>query len=440
MRRGLLAVLAAGLLALPSTANAAEKSIWGPIELPQGSSAFPLYDRLGVDVFQTVLNWAEAAPVRPSRPTDPNDPAYRWPRKLDLAVAEARRHGISVAIMAAYTPRWANGGRARQWSPRDPGDYARFLTAASRRYRTVRRWMIWGEPTRSANFRPSAAPAGPRTYATLLDRAYGALKQRSRRNVVIGGMTVTAGEVSPSNFLRLMRLRSGRPPRLDWYGHNPFSRRFPNLRKGPLPDGMRDFSDLDTLIREIRRTYKSRGRKPRLWLSEFNVQSDRGSRHFNWYVSRPQQAKWLTAAYRIANRSTRIAGLGWYEFLDQPLGRLSANWGLMTYAGAKKPAYRAYWAAPSVRYRPRIAAPSSVRRRTLARGMSVRVRPKTTGRVRVGLWTRRGRHIRSWRRRCSSGRVSVFRVRIGRARPGRYTLVVDAPRAARLRKKLRIRK
>lgn len=67
-------------------------------------------------------------------------------------------------------------------------DYANFLTAASRRYGSVNLWMIWGETNRAAVFRPlpTNSPVGPRRYATLLNAAYGALKRRRPRNIVIG--------------------------------------------------------------------------------------------------------------------------------------------------------------------------------------------------------------------------------------------------------------
>ncbi|MGH3995445.1 MAG: hypothetical protein ACRDSN_23645, partial [Pseudonocardiaceae bacterium] len=79
--------------------------------------------------------------------------------------------------------------------------------------------------------------------------SYGALKRVDRRNLVIGGNTWTGGDVTPLNFIRAMRLPSGRRPRMDLYGHNPFTFRFPNLREGPLGNGYADFSDLDTLAR-----------------------------------------------------------------------------------------------------------------------------------------------------------------------------------------------
>jgi hypothetical protein len=69
-----------------------------------------------------------------------------------------------------------------------------------------------------------------------------------------------------------MKLPSGQPPRLDWYGHNPYPFRFPDLRKSPIHGGWRDLSDPDTLAAEVDRAYRSRGQEPRLWLSEFTVQ------------------------------------------------------------------------------------------------------------------------------------------------------------------------
>ncbi len=195
----------------------------------------------------------------PDNPRSPDDPAYDWPRKLDVAVEEGASSGINIAVQVSGSPRWANGDRSPIWSPRRRA-FADFLIAASRRYPTVRRWMIWGEPNRVDAYRPNRANStiGPRTYARLLDSSYSALKGVSRRNIVIGGMTFTGGglrAINPRPWLRYMRLPNGRPPRLDWFGHNPFSTRFPKLSDPVRPGGYRDISDLDVFSREIARTY-----------------------------------------------------------------------------------------------------------------------------------------------------------------------------------------
>jgi hypothetical protein len=356
--------LACCLLALASAAPAraaAVKSIWGPAELEAGNaacptpgepcSAFPVYKRLGVDVFQYQLHWDEVAPTRPTHPRDPGDPAYDW-GEIDRVAVEAQRYGIRLAVLLQRTPRWANGGRAPIWAPRGRGGvraFADFAYAASRRLPSVHMWMIWGEPARAENFLPmsAASPAGPRLYARLLDAAYGSLKSASRGNVVVGGMTLNGGTVRPTLFLRRMKLPDGRPPRMDLWGHNPFDGRFPRLSDPPI-GRFRGFNDLDTFHREIGAVYRRGRRKvPRLWISEWTVISGKPSRIFlNFYVSDREQARWLRAAFAIARRTPYVAGMGWFTLLDEPPGPGSANWGLMRADGEPKPSFAAYMHAP----------------------------------------------------------------------------------------------
>jgi hypothetical protein len=328
--------------------QAVEKAIWGPVRLPDGSSAFPRYQQLGVQVFQIQLRWSLAAPTRPRSPEDPEDPAYRWPKDLDVAIAEGAERGIETAVLVTTTPPWANGGREAIRAPTRSADYARFLTAAARRYPSVGLWMIWGEPNRADRFLPNRPndPVSARRYARLLDGAYGALKEVSPDNIVIGGMTFAGGDVKPAPFLRWMRLPSGKPPRLDWYGHNPYPFRYPDLAEPPYPGGWRDLSDLDTLGAEVRRAYRPLGVEPRLWLSEFTAQSDHRSSVFRYAVSRAEQARWLRAGYRVAAQQGDVAALGWFTLLDEPEAPGHAHWGLMTSDAEPKPAYWAYVKTP----------------------------------------------------------------------------------------------
>ncbi len=320
------------------------KMIWGPLSMPDGSSAFPIYHRLGVQVLELQLSWAATAFERPANPGNPADPAYVWPAAMDRAVTEAARYGIGLAVMVKETPGWANGGQKPSWAPDDPADYAAFLQAASRRYPSIRDWMIWGEVTRVGNFNPMPpeSPIGPQRYAVLLDAAYGALKAVNPANVVIGGMTYTVGLVSPSNYLRWLRLPDGSPPRMDLYGDNPYSTRYPKLSETPYSLAVRDINDIDTLYRELQGVYAGHGATPKLWLSEFSI-SDAPSRAFDYYVSEPVQARWLTASFALVNSVPYVAGLGWYELMDEPTTtseRLTE--GLLNAAGRPKPAFYAY--------------------------------------------------------------------------------------------------
>ena len=434
---GALCVVALTLTAGVSTGAAAEKAIWGPVTLPSGGSAFPTYRDLGVDTYQYTLSWAAVAPQQPADPGNPGDGAYRWPAELDQAVAAAAANRINVALLVTRSPSWANGGRSQIHAP-DPGAYAQFVAAASRRYPSVRRWMIWGEPNRADRFQPNSAggPESARAYAPILDAAYGALKGVSRRNIVIGGMTWTGGDVKPAPFMKFMRLANGRPPRLDWFGHNPFPFRFPNLRELAIGGGFRDISDLDTFQRQLRRTY---GKRARFWLSEFLVLSDRRSSTFELSVSRVDQARWLAAAYNIADSLDSVAGLGWFSLLDQPDRPGSSFWGLLTSSGQPKPAARAFRRARSERFRPGVSAPRRIRRATLAgRGLRVRVRPRAGGKVMVTL-LRGSRRVSRSSRRVGGGKVARLRLRTRRPRTGRYLLAVQAPRGATVRRSVGVR-
>ncbi len=345
----LLATLAV-LLILQAPASAAPlKSIWGPLSLPNDQSAGPTYKALGVDDVQTAITWNTIAPKRPAHPRDPNDPAYHWPGSVDGYVGQGRQFGYTVTVMLTGSPSWANGGRDPVYAPnaRDFGDFA---FAAAKRYPGVKRWMIWGEPTRRTQFKPEIPrhPSAARRYARILDAAYGGIHRAARNDIVIGGMSFTAGDVRPREWIKWMRLPNGKPPRLDWYGHNPFSTRIPDLRNEPFANNNNyDFSDLDTMEAQLRQTYRRaypefRRRGPRIWVSEFTIQADHGSQDFNFYVSQRDQGRWIAAAFREAGKTSYVAGVGWLGLLDEPLAPFNRTTGLLTYNLQRKPAFFAY--------------------------------------------------------------------------------------------------
>ena len=216
--------------------------------------------------------------------------------------------------------------------------------------------MIWGEPSKAARFQPlvesmrrrisARQKQGPRLYARILDASYAALKRVSSKNIVIGGNTWTGGEVVPLNFIKAMKLPNGRRPRMDLYGHNPFTARTPDLRNGPIGYGFADFSELDTLWKWLDRYgYRTvRGRRLRLFLSEMVIPTDHSNYELNLWVDRATQARWIAAALRITRRSQRIytfGYLGLYDDPPRPDGR-EVNRGLLDHEGRKKPSYNAF--------------------------------------------------------------------------------------------------
>jgi hypothetical protein len=341
--------LALCLLAFGSTAPAFAdqnyiKGFWGPTKL-DGASAFPIYEDLGVDLYQIQLRWENVAATRPANAKDPQDPAYRWPANLDYAVQQAGLHGMRVGIMLMGAPKWANGGQSFNRPPLHDGDFAAFATAAAKRYSSVRTWMIWGEPNRTPNFSPAGLTSTPqiaRRYARLLDRAYGALKAVSSKNLVVGGMSFSGGAAQWASNLRL---KNGKPPRMDLYGHNPFSRRRPVISNSPSTKEFIAIADLRRFRKIVDRLKRPGKRAPRIFLSEYTLPTAEPDRSFDFHVSESTQAKWIGDAFATVRREPGLYGLGWFFLRDEAPatpGAAVAHGGLLDATGRHKPGYDAF--------------------------------------------------------------------------------------------------
>jgi hypothetical protein len=340
---------AAGNVCAGARASTPLKAIWGP-SVRGGASLFPIYHELGVRVYEEDLPWFKVATRRPHNARDPKDPAYVWPAGLTKAIAEASRYHIHVALQIIGSPPWANGGKPWNWAPNNPDDYANFAIAASKRYPHVHLWMIWGEPSRSHNFepldpvKPFAKPdvhqrSAPHRYARILDSAYSALKGVSRSNVVIGGMTYTTGDISTQQWIENLRLPDGKPPRLDMYGHNPFSFRVPSLSNQPSPEQQVDFSDLQRLSKLVDHYLGRPGNtRPRLFLSEWTIPTA-VDLEFNFYVEPPLQAQWIADGLHIAESMSNVYAVGWIHLFDEPP---TSYGGLIQANGIEKPGFAAW--------------------------------------------------------------------------------------------------
>jgi hypothetical protein len=320
------------------------KGFWGPTKL-DGQSAFPIYQDLGVDLYQIQLRWERTALTKPKNPKDPTDPAYKWPANLDYAVQQASQHGMKVGILVMGAPKWANGGQVFSRAPLNDGDYAAFVTAAAKHYSTVRTWMIWGETNRTANFNvagPATFPQLARRYARLLDRAYGALKAVSSKNIVVGGMTFSE---AAGQWAANMRLKNGKPPRMDLFGHNPFSTRRPVINSRPSPKDFIAIADLRRFRKIVDRLKRPGKRAPRIFLSEYTLPTAEPDRSFAFHVSEATQAKWIGDAFRTVRREPGIYGLGWFFLRDETPatpGAPAAHGGLLDATGRQKPGYAAF--------------------------------------------------------------------------------------------------
>jgi hypothetical protein len=360
------------LAGAPSSSAAPLKGFWGPTRQLNGSSAFPIYKDLGVNIYQIFMRWDVIAPIRPANPRNHLDPAYNWNATgqpdVAYAVQQAKQYKMQVALMVLYSPRWANGNRAAQWAPKNPKDYADFMYAVAKHYPYIHLYMIWGEPSRTGNFQPlttqpdsranagkplnKAEAQGPRVYASIVDAAYGQLKAASSKNLVIAGNTFSWGDIRPGQFVKNMRFGpKNQKPRLDFYGQNPFTNRKPDLNRnkpfcGTQAAGCADFSDLNWFGKLVDQNLGTKTHKHvPLFISEWTVPTRKSDSEFPYYVSPATQASWLSAAFSVA-RSVNAYAFGWVHLYDEAPdpygGRKTISGGLLYSDGAKKPGYATF--------------------------------------------------------------------------------------------------
>ena len=337
-----------------------KKMMWGPTVLESDGTTplFPVYRDLGVGLYSNAVRWDWIAPTRPKDPTDPNDPAYTWPSYFTQSLKLAQKNGMEVNALVLGTPMWANGGKDWPWAPNDPSDYGDFLEAMSKRYPGVNDWMIWGEPNRGPNFKPStpvkegnetgplnkAERVAPQNYAELLDAAYESIKGVDPKDKVIGGNTYTSAgvdDINPYQWIRYMKLPDGSRPRLDMWGHNPFGFAKPDLDDEPSRKGVVAFGDLERLAAELDETFE--GPPLQLFLAEWGVPEGFKDKDLG-YVRSPEEAdEWISAGFDIAQEWDRIYSLGWIHPVDTD----RSSMGLLKTNGKKKPTYNSYKAALS---------------------------------------------------------------------------------------------
>src|SRR5690348_11530469 len=161
---------------------------------------------LHANVVRIAIPWSLLEPLRRG---EINRAALAFTDQLARSASAA---GIQIIMMVDSTPCWASSAPssllrrcsagqpsyANAWTPRDPGDYARFVAYLASRYGSALAAIeIWNEPDQ-ANQLYFAGPNKARRYAALLRAAYPAIKLASPAVRVIAGSLVGSNGV----FLR----------------------------------------------------------------------------------------------------------------------------------------------------------------------------------------------------------------------------------------------
>jgi putative glycosyl hydrolase len=331
-----------------------------------GETAFADYAALHVKELRVNLVWASVAKTRPAAPNDPADPAYDW-STYDAAARAAAADGIHLLLSIVGTPRWANGGQSQNVAPTSASDLQSFAVAAATRYSgsfsaggstlpAERDWTAWNEPNNPVFLAPQWHKTGSHwtivsatAYAKICNAVYAgvhSLGYSSER--VACGVTAPRGNnaaasarasVSPLAFLRAVKKAGLRT--FDAWAHNPYYSKpseTPTTKPSP-PNGAKAtavvLGNLSALTATLNQLY---GHK-RIWITEYGYQTKPPDSVFG--VTYAKQAQYLTQAVAIARANPRVDMMLWFLLRDeQSLGGWQS--GLLTLAGAQKPAFAAF--------------------------------------------------------------------------------------------------
>ncbi len=389
-RISLLAVSAAAVAALCLSASAATKSshlivgINDEANTLYGNPAwsFPTLKTLHAQAIRVNLYWGGTpwAVANTTRPTDPNDPgdhAYNW-TLYDRLVRFAAQYNIKVVFSILFTPKWANGGKARNVPPTNYTDLKNFAYAAAERYSglwtpppwqrdlsngtsdtplpKVSLWTAWNEPNNPIWLTPQYKRVGGKwvvasaqAYAKICNAIYDGVHSPDLGPLpgeqVACGVTGPRGNdaprssrpsVDPLTFMAQTK-RFGLK-RFDVWAHHPYYGKPVETPayKPPVRDHAVQLGNINVLLAQLSKLYGPK----HLWITEYAYQTYPQDKTFG--VTWKKQAQYLTQAYAIARKNPRIDMMLWFMLKDDT--NISLGWqsGIYTAKLQKKPAYTAF--------------------------------------------------------------------------------------------------
>ncbi len=298
----------------------------------------------GVESVRTPFVWSRAQPDDPSGDSAFTRDRFKVPTDFsdtDEVVAATARRGLNVLPVVIQAPVWAAADPDRSLPrPRDPRDYAHYLTDLVERYgpkgnfwaahpelpkRPIRAWQVWNEP----NIPYFWQAPWVKGYRALLVAAHKAIKDADPgAKVVLGALSNAAHAVAWRSLGELYRTGGGVRGLFDQAAVHPYTLQPKNVVRiaGYFRDMMRRYGDArkPMLLTELSwpATNDSHGR-------------NRTDHNYGFNVTERQQAQKIREAYPLlvkARRSLGIASVYWYTWASVDRGRTDP----FDYAGLRK--------------------------------------------------------------------------------------------------------
>lgn len=255
----------------------------------------------GAKVLRIAFGWDAMEPERGR---------YDWSFWDEFVALAVNDYGIQLIPYICYTPRWAaveNGENFWRSPPRSSEDFARFVEALVRRYRSrIRSWELWNEPDNPSYW------LGTREEFADLVRAGSAAVRRAdpSANVVLGGIATRI------DFLEeLFRLDRIGP----WVDVVNFHSYLETWHADPI-------ETLPSTIEQIAHLVTTYGENEPIWMAEAGYSSvGPRSQISEFYRTRFEdehgevaQADALIRFVVLAASSEQLSVLAWYRINDLP--------------------------------------------------------------------------------------------------------------------------
>jgi hypothetical protein len=283
--------------------------------------AFDRATQMGASWVRVNLRWAASMPDAQARAkSKPRSVAWDF-GQLERLLAETQARGLKVQVtLTGPAPAWATSNRKLGVQAPSKKQYARFVTAAVRTFKDrVTRWSVWNEPNWKTQLGPRSRAAS--IYRGLYRSGYAAIRaQQPGARVLIGELMPGANRTHSIPMLRFLRsLACAKCPRLraDGFAIHPY-----NFARRPrsAKSHNRDIVEMGSLSRLTRaldglarrgRLRTSRGGRMPLYITEFGYHTSGPVA-----VTSSTHARWMTEAYRIAERNPRVRQLLQYQLID----------------------------------------------------------------------------------------------------------------------------
>lgn len=335
-----LSLVALAFAALPAAASASKTMELGIQDdsLVNGNppvNPAPLLKSLGIQRERIIIQWNSVE-------TSPG--SYDMTSWVNAAAA-ARIRGHQVnAVLTGPAPSWASSGSGGFANP-DPAKYAAFAQAASQALAPyVNRYSVWNEPNWLTLLVPRQT--APQQYAALYSAGAPAIRVGDPGSQVIfgemqPGTKGTKYGYPPLTFLQKVfcanskwQAKCNTGLTADGVALHPYTLTTAPNKKSKVK-GSVTMANLSALTSALDKLAKGGGLKPstgskmRLYLTEYAYRTT-GKQA----PSSKNAAKWLSQAYSIARKNTRVASLFHYQ-LFYPPGKPLWNSGIVQRNGKK---------------------------------------------------------------------------------------------------------